>query len=98
MEIFDIDPGQWGLRGDPELWGELRKKFEKYENPKNEIEFNKKLDFEFKELIKKGERMSGYVVWFEKFSQLGISGGFVSIEWWTNEGLPLLKKRYSKTL
>ena len=98
MEIFDNKPGQWGLRGDPELWDELSEKFKLFDDTKNEIEFNKKLDFEFNELLKKGQRMSSDVIRFENFSQLGMSGGSVSIEWWSNKGLPLLKELYSKTL
>jgi len=97
MEIFKTEPTQWGLRGDPELWNELSKKFEKFADPKNELEFNKKLDFEFNELLKKGQKKSDDVVWFENFSQAGMSGGSVSIEWWTNKGLPLLKERYLKS-
>lgn len=98
MEIFKSKPSSWGLRGDPEFWDELSKKFEKLTDPKNEIEFNKKLDFEFNELLKKGKKTSNDVAWFEEFSQLGMSGGSVSIGWWVNTGLPLLKERYSKNL
>ncbi len=97
MEIFKTKPEQWGLRGDPELWNRLSKKFENFDDPKNEIEFNKKLDFEFHELLKKGKRKSD-TVWFEDFSQSGMSGGQVYIKWWTNKGLPLLKERYSSTM
>lgn len=98
MKIFKNKPVQWGLRGDPELWDELSKRFEKFDDLKNEVEFNDKLDFEFNELIKKGKKTSDDVIWFEDFSQLGMSGGSVSIEWWTRIGLPLLKKLYSETL
>lgn len=96
MDIFKSKPSSWGLRGDPELWDYLSERFEKLNDPKNEIEFAEKLNFEFNELLKKGKKMPNDIFWFEKFSQLGMSGGYVSIEWWTKTGLPLLKKRYSK--
>ncbi len=98
MEIFKSEPSGWGLRGDPEFWKQLGERFEKFDDPKNEIKFGKKLDFEFNELLKKGEKKSDDIIWFEEFSQQGMSGGSVSIVWWIKRGLPLLKERYAKTL
>lgn len=98
MEIFKNKPKQWGLRGDPEMWDALNKQFENLHNISNEEEFGEILNNEFNQLLKKGKKMSNDVVWFEEFSQLGMSGGSVSIEWWTNTGLPLLKKRHSESL
>ena len=97
MDIFNNKPQQWGLRGDPEMWNELSKRLEKLVNPENVEEFNKILDSEFSKLINKGKKISNDVFWFEEFSQLGMSGGSVSIEWWINTGIPLLKKRYSES-
>lgn len=98
MEIFNKKPKKWGLRGDPELWQIIKKRFKDYDDPKNQIEFNKKLELEFNAMIKKGEQSSDEIVWFENFSQLGMSGGLISLEWWNNIGLPLLRKRYSDSL
>jgi hypothetical protein len=97
MDIFDNKPEQWGLRGDPEAWAELREKFKNFNNSKPEKEFNKKLDEEFKKLINKGKTKSQNMVWFENYSQHGMSGGFVSLDWWLEKGLPLLKDMYAKS-
>lgn len=98
MKLFNTKPKQWGLRGDSELWDELDARFEMFSDPKSQIEFNEKLEFEFNELLKDGKRISDDIIWFENFSQNGMSGGSISIEWWNNKGLPLIKKLYSKTL
>lgn len=97
MDIFKNKPEQWGLRGDPEMWDELSKRVEKFVNPDDVEEFNKMLNTEFNRLLNMGKKISNDVFWFEEFSELGMSGGFVSLEWWTNKGLPLLKKRYSES-
>jgi len=98
MEIFKNKPFGWGLRGDPELWDELAKRLEKFDTTKNLDEFVRVLDYEFNEILKRGKKISKNVVWFEEFSQAGLSGGSVSLQWWENNGLPLLKKRYSESL
>lgn len=98
MDIFKNKPTQWGLRGDPELWEELSKRFENFDDSKDAEQFNKILDIEFNKILKEGKKISNNVIWFEKFSQSGLSGGSVSIEWWTNKGLPHLKKLYSESL
>ncbi len=98
MTIFENKPIQWGFRGDTELWDELRKRFSTYNDPKNKSEFNKALDFEFNELLKRGKKFPNGIVWFKEFSQKGMSGGAISIKWWTDIGIPLLKQRYAKTL
>ena len=97
MEIFKLEPFQWGLRGDPELWKELSVKFENYDDSKSESEFRINLEFEFNELLKTGTKRSEDVFWFERFSQQGMSGGSVSLAWWINKGIPLLVQNYSRS-
>jgi len=54
------------------------------------------LESRFNEIIEKqGEKKSEDEVFFKKYSTSGMSGGFISLEWWCQTGLPLLKKRYA---
>lgn len=97
-EIFISKPGQWGLRGDPYLWEELKLKFTDSLMNISPDEFDKKIDYEFFELLKnEGEQKSDEIYWFDKFPKSGMSGGMVSLKWWKEIGLPLLKKRYHTT-
>lgn len=93
-DIFNTKPNQWGLRGDPELWEKLRLKFNNSEIPKSSNEFNIFLDAEFDSIIKSGKKTSDNIIWFEEFTQNGMSGGSVDLNWWKNTGLPLLKERF----
>lgn len=98
MNIFTHIPSHWGLRGDRELWQELKRRFEHVKDPKNEVEFNKKLEEEFNTILKLGKKTSSDCVWFEHFPQHGMSGGIVSIEWWRKTGIPFLRELYAKSL
>ena len=98
MEVFKNKPNQWGLRGDPELWEKLRLKFQNTEVPTNSREFNTLLEEQFDSLINSGEKKSDGIIWFEEFSQNGMSGGSVSIVWWKETGLPLLKERFETSI
>ena len=98
MEIFNHTPNQWGLRGDPELWQELKRIFENIPAPKDQRDFNKLLELEFNAILKQGKKTSDDTMWFEHFSQQGMSGGSVSIEWWQKTGLPFIKELYAKSL
>lgn len=94
-DIFEIEPIQWGFRGDPEMWATLKLSFESELNIYSQLEFENELTNRFNHIIKsKGKRNSVDTVWFECFSQKGMSGGYISLEWWEKTGLPLLKNRY----
>lgn len=98
MEIFNKTPVQWGLRGDPHLWDELRIRFENIEDPKDKYEFDILLDIEFENLLESGSKKTDDKIWFEHFPQKGMSGGWVSLVWWRDIGLPFLKDSYLKSL
>jgi len=95
-QIFDEEPFQWGLRGDPYLWEKLKEELSKIKTDVTLEDFNKILDKKFNEIINKdGKVISKDEVYFEKYPQYGMSGGLVSLEWWKQTGLPLLKDRYN---
>ncbi len=95
--IFEDKPTQWGLRGDSHLWEELRLTFEDVEQPLTEDEFEDFLINSFKELISDGDtRNSTDSILIERYARDGMSGGHISLKWWTGTGLPLLKERFMK--
>ncbi|AFT73278.1 MAG: hypothetical protein CL601_01185 [Alteromonas sp.] len=47
-EIFEHEPTQWGLRGDPLLWRELKSRLKHDEMPNTPDELMKALETEFK--------------------------------------------------
>jgi len=96
MEIFENEPKQWGLRGDPELWRELMNRFRGFDYSISPETFNEILTQSFNAIIEKGIKKSADTIFFESYSRKGMSGGHVSLEWWHKTGLPLLKETYSK--
>ena len=92
-ELFKEEPTQWGLRGDPHLWKEIKEYFEEVVVPSSSAGFERKL-IEAYEVIT-GHRLSErqhFVV--ESFKRKGMSSGAVSPEFWVNVGIPLLVGRY----
>lgn len=97
MVIFEIDPIHWGLRGDPYLWKELANQFSGFKLDTAPAHFDSVLDQKFNTFLEeKGRPQSDRVVWVPSFPQYGMSGGAVSLEWWNEKGLPLLKERYRR--
>lgn len=95
--IFDTEPTQWGLRGDPNLWAALGEIFKDHTFDMPPMDFESELDNQFNTFLEeKGRPQSDRVVWVPSFPQYGMSGGAVSLEWWNEKGLPLLKERYRR--
>ena len=94
-KIFKEYPAQWGLRGDPHLWEVLSRIMSSNAAPMQPEQFNTELDRQFKTFLDaNGRKKTEEVVWVESFPQQGMSGGSVSLDWWNETGLPLLKERY----
>ena len=93
--LFLPKPQQWGLRGDPFLWQELQRKCADF-TPDMDIEaFERELDRVFEGILESGsETMSEDSLHFDSFPKSGLSGGLISLSWWLEKGLPLLKERY----
>ena len=96
VQIFKEEPYQWGFRGDPYLWKELESRLLEIK-PITEKNFARILDATFDEFIEKeGTKKTGKSVIISSFPKSGMSGGVVSLEWWYDMGLPLLKKRFAE--
>ncbi len=96
-DIFEKEPFQWGLRGDPFLWQEI----------KDSIESETKLDTQedFTNFLNKCfEKVTGYNIekgknfYVEKYNLGGMSSGMVSSDFWIEEGFPLLTQRFNPIL
>lgn len=96
MEIFENKPFHWGLRGDEDLWEELKGKLEDDEYSLSPENFRIKLLDHFNSIIKSGEKISDELIYFKNYSQNGMSGGHVSLPWWEDTGLPHLANEYQK--
>jgi hypothetical protein len=96
-DLFKNKLIQWEFRGNPEMWDKLKTSFGSLENNFSQFEFENELIKHFYEFIElEGEKSSNKTnsVKFENFSQRGMSGGYISLDWWEETGLSLLKNRY----
>ena len=94
-DIFEKEPIQWGFRGDPFLWRELKGRFKNIDMPKSPEQLKKLIEKEYKVA-------TGYPITHEKnfgverFRSQGMSSGRISWEFWATEGIPLLVSRHAK--
>ena len=96
-KCFENKPIRWGLRGDPYLWDEMKKKTELITLPVTVNELNKLLHGLFKELT--GENpQKGKNIFVKRFDNGGMSGGVVNSDFWIDNGFPLILKRYEESL
>lgn len=92
--LFEEEPDQWGLRGDPYLWREMATSLSDSEWPETEAGLIELLERTFivltgSELARQGS------VFVERYAHGGMSSGQVSMEFWREKALPLLRSRYS---
>ncbi len=94
-EIFEDEPIQWGLRGDPWLWRELKSQFEDVPMPETPEALRVLIEKEY-------ECSTGHPITHEKhfgierFNHGGMSGGGISPKFWVTKGIPLLISRHTK--
>ncbi|MGE0588292.1 MAG: hypothetical protein AB7O48_06930 [Cyclobacteriaceae bacterium] len=95
-EIFDNPPGQWALRGDPFLWMDLEGTLDTRTIDMSLDEFDELLRLTFNKILKeKGRQVSKETYIIDEYPKDGMSGGGISLTWWNEVGLPLLKDRYT---
>jgi molybdenum cofactor cytidylyltransferase len=94
--LFEEQPRQWRLRGDPHLWREMRDTLERYDYPDTEEQLTILLDQTYQQLT--GMPLSHHEPFFiERFSHGGMSSGYVSPSFWVEIAIPLLRARYRET-
>jgi hypothetical protein len=92
-KYFDPEPIQWGLRGDPHLWRDMKLKTATRNIPTTGNEFEKLLHKLFKELTGKAPK-KGETIYVEKYETIGMSKGMISSDFWLDKGFSLLIQRY----
>lgn len=91
-EIIFKEPLQYGLRGDPYLWKELKAEYE-YSTINSLDDFKKMLLNCFKK-VTNDLPMLGKTFYVEQYSFGGMSGGVISSDFWIEDGFPLLEERF----
>lgn len=95
-DLFNEEPIQWSLRGDPYLWRDMKQQFININCPDSVEKFIEIIETAF-------QNLTGYPISYDdsiglkKYSHGGMSSGFVDPEFWRDKVIPLLKKRYLKT-
>jgi len=91
-DLFEPAPGQWGLRGDPFLWAEMRHAFCHVPIPDNPDDLAPFVKSAFFTLT--GSELSPSVeVRVDRFARGGMSSGMVSGEFWSETFIPMVQER-----
>ncbi len=92
-KIFE-GPAQYGLRGDPYLWRELRVRYES--TPARTIgDFRNMILQCFVEVTGYHPRL-GKDFLVPEYDSGGMSGGGISSDFWIEKGFPILEKRFKE--
>jgi hypothetical protein len=92
-DLFEEEPVQWGLRGDPYLWREMREHFSAIPIPGSITDLEKEIEKAF--LLIAGKHISSSEHFFvDRFAHGGMSSGYISPEFWRDRAMPLIKKRF----
>jgi hypothetical protein len=93
--LFDTQPHQWNLRGDPHLWREMRAHFEGVPLPSSPDELVALLEAAFETLT--GHSISETEMFFtERYNTGGMSSGMVLPKFWREKIIPFLLARFSE--
>ena len=93
--LFEDEPTQWGFRGDPYLWREMKDFFGDTPLPETEMDLLISLKSAFESLT--GKPIStARAIKVERYDQGGMSGGMVSTGFWRDTAIPLILKRFRK--
>lgn len=93
--LFDSEPFQWGLRGDPFLWREMKERIKFSLSINTAVDFEDHLHRLFLELTNVKLENNGSV-FIERYNIGGMSSGYVSTEFWLKTGFPLLVARFKE--
>jgi hypothetical protein len=95
-KIFDDEPARWGFRGDPFLWREMKATVANYEYPDTEEKLTALLEEMYQQLT--GASLTDHEpIFVERFSHGGISSGYVSPKFWSEQAIPMLRARYRES-
>lgn len=90
--IFEDTPEQWGLRGDPYLWEDMKQAYSTVPVTISQEEFVKSFEMTFEKMT--GTPLTpGRHVFLPEYAHGGMSGGKISGDFWIEKALPLLLER-----
>jgi len=93
--IFKDRPQNWGYRGDPHLWDDMEVLFKETTWPDSEEEVVELIESAFMQLT--GSSLASHEdIFVPKYDKGGMSSGMISMEFWRNTALPILKGRYTR--
>jgi hypothetical protein len=92
-DLFEEEPYQWGLRGDPHLWRKMREHFSAIPIPESITALVNEIEKAF--LLIAGKHISSSEHFFvDRFAHGGMSNGYISPEFWRDRAMPLIIKRF----
>lgn len=91
--LFEREPAQWGLRGDPFLWEEMNAKLDGVAVPRTPAELEQILRTTFFELTGHAwDEDDAFPI--DRYDRRGMSGGMVCPEFWREVAIPLVMSRH----
>ncbi|MGP5659413.1 hypothetical protein [Corynebacterium falsenii] len=103
--LFDERPVQWGLRGDPYMWMDLRERFSTTPLPDSSDDFEKLVKETFyatiadEAIIRRLDTWDAKEedsCWIRRFSHGGLSSGQISLDFWERKAFPMLVERFKQ--
>ena len=95
QSIFEQNPAQWGLRGDPFLWEDLKNDLDATALPRSEKAFYNYIRNSFRKHTS-AELVRDKAIHVPKYEAGGMSSGQVSSNFWIDTGIPHLLERFSQ--
>jgi len=95
VSLFEEAPFQWGVRGDPHLWKEMREHFGETLVLASADELGKLIETAFESITSHSVNETDYF-FVERFGHGGMSSGLLSPPWWKDKIIPLMCERYAK--
>lgn len=92
-QLFEQKPYNWGLRGDPFLWDEMKNHLESYKLPNTEKELKAIFRRTFRKFTNE-EIDSKKRIYIEKYAMGGMSSGIIDCDFWLKKILPTLIERF----
>lgn len=93
-DIFFKTPEQWGLRGDPYLWEDMKRTLAAVRLPSSAAKVRSGLEKEFLKLT--GHPIStDRFFYVEKYAHGGMSSGGIDPSFWRTSGIPILLENFT---
>lgn len=93
-DAFDVMHRQWGMRGDPHVWEALRDLLADAPTPCQTGAVRHAFTDGIHRLTGIDvDREERHQVYLDGFDHGGMSGGVLDVDWWRQEGIPLLVQR-----